>query len=95
MSRHEICEIGGRILPRAVFAQKLVEITQHLRNGLFIFFSSAFKRLLHAGKLLVQHLPAQEIADVFKFFACIRGLPVIGIELRHGRRGGCRQIFKL
>src|SRR5699024_12873284 len=78
---HKVCEISWSIGALTVFAQQLIEVTDHFRNGLLIFFGRSFEGLFHAGELLVQHFAAYKISELLEFLVGIIGLPVILISL--------------
>ena len=67
-----------------MLVEQPVEIVQHLVDALAILIGGTLKRLLHAGKTLVQHLAAEQILDLLILFAGLRAAPVVVGQLLHG-----------
>ncbi len=59
MLAHEVLEILRAVLAARVLVQQVIQIVEHLVDGLPVFISGVLQRLLHAGEPLIEHLPAE------------------------------------
>ncbi len=84
---HELVELRGGVLPGGVVREQLVEVVEHLADPLDVLRRRVLHRLLHAGEALVEHLPAEQVADLLVRLAGLAGLPVVGAQLAHRAAG--------
>ena len=91
---HEVTELLVRDALAGVLLQQVVEVGEHLLDGLPVLLGGALERLLHAGEALVEELAAEQVLDRLVGLARLRGLPVVRRQLadrgRRWRTAGCR-----
>ncbi len=91
---HEVREVGRGVGTLTVLGQQAVEVTQHLGDSGAVLIGGTLHSLFHAGELLIQHFPAEQILDLFELLSRLGGLPVIGVEFGDRSRGGLGKIVQ-
>ena len=91
---HEVTELLVRDAAGGVLLQQVVEVGEHLLDGLPVLLGGALERLLHAGEALVEELAAEQVLDLLVGLARLRGLPVVRRQLADRGRGGGRQVVE-
>ena len=84
---HELVELRGGVLARGVVGEQVVEVVEHLPDPLDVLGRRVLHRLLHALEPLVEHLAAEQVADLLVGLARVGGPPVVLGELPHGPAG--------
>ncbi|CFR95587.1 Uncharacterised protein [Mycobacterium tuberculosis] len=94
---HELVEVPLRIFTAGVLIQQVVEVVEHLGDPPAIVVGGTGKRLLHAGKALVEQLTAEQILDLLILFAGLPAAPAVFGQLLYclGRRGRKRVQLQL
>jgi hypothetical protein len=92
---HELVELLLRVPPLRVVGEQVVEVVEHLPDALDVLRGGVLHRLLHPGEALVEHLPAEQVADLLVGLPGVAGLPVVGVQLAHRAPGVGRQGVQL
>ena len=92
---HELREVILGVLAPIVLGKKLVEVFQHLADGLTILIRRPFERLLHPREPLIEHLASEQILDLLVVLAPFRGPPVVVRQLLDGLSSRRRQVTDL
>ena len=85
----------SRVLPLRVVREQGVQVVEHLPDPLDVARGHVLHRLLHPGEALVEHLPAEQVADLLVGLAGLGGAPVVGVELADRAAGVRRQRVEL
>ena len=88
---HEVVEVLLRVLAARVGVEHLPQVREHVLDPLHGRGVRVLQRLLHALELAVEHLPAQQVAQLLELLPCLRRPPVVVGELADGLRGVVRQ----
>ena len=83
---HELLEVLLGVLTAGVLVEQVVEVLEHLRDALPVLVGGPFERLLHPGEALVEHLAAEQVADLLVILPGLRAAPVVVGEFLHGLR---------
>ena len=81
--------------PAAWFCEQGVQVVEHLPDPLDVLRRHVLHRLLHPGEALVEHLPAEQVADLLVGLAGLGRAPVVGVELADRAAGVGRQRVEL
>lgn len=76
-----------------MLVEQVVEVLEHLRDALPVLVGGPLERLLHPGEALVEHLPAEQVADLLVILSGLRAAPVVVGEFLHGLRRRRRQFL--
>ncbi len=92
---HEGVEVGWRVGAVAPLVEQVVEVVEHLVDGVAVGFRGVLERVLHAGEALVEQLAPQQVLDALVVLARLRALPLVGRELTHRGSRRTRQRIEL
>ena len=84
---HEIVEVVLGVLATGVFVQQVVEVVEHLVDGLAVFVTGVLQRLFHAGEALIEYFPSEQVLDLLVFLLRFGASPLVLREFLH-RLGG-------
>ena len=81
---HEVLEVIRGVLPARMLVQQVIQVVEHLVDGLAVLVGGVLQRLLHPREALVEHLPAEQILDLVVLLPRLGASPVVVRQLLHG-----------
>ena len=92
---HELVEVLLGVLAPGVGVEHLPQVREHVLDALHGGRVGVLERLLHALELAVEHLPAEQVAELLELLPGGLRPPVVVGQLPDGTRGVVRQVVEL